>query len=74
MNYASAVFAGFAIISVVWYIVRGRNNFKGPPVQSDVKPEQDGQIVGGRIGRVVTETEKTLDGTTGGKVDLVGTK
>lgn len=32
MNYASVVFTGFATISVIWYFVRGRKEFKGPPV------------------------------------------
>ncbi|KAI9801889.1 MAG: hypothetical protein M1833_002203 [Piccolia ochrophora] len=32
MNYASVVFAGFASISVIWYFIRGRKDFKGPPV------------------------------------------
>ncbi|KAJ4404688.1 hypothetical protein N0V82_010450 [Gnomoniopsis sp. IMI 355080] len=32
MNYASAVFAGFATISMVWYFAWGRKNFSGPPV------------------------------------------
>lgn len=35
MNYASVVFAGFAMISVAWYFVRARKNFKGPPVVVD---------------------------------------
>ncbi|KAF3921038.1 hypothetical protein AA313_de0202023 [Arthrobotrys entomopaga] len=30
MNYASVVFMGFAVVSVVWYGVRGRGRFKGP--------------------------------------------
>jgi amino acid transporter len=32
MNYTSAVFAGFASISIAWYFIRGRKNFTGPPV------------------------------------------
>lgn len=32
MNYASAVFAGFATISLAWYFVWGRKNFSGPPI------------------------------------------
>ncbi|KAL2211578.1 polyamine transporter TPO5 [Sarocladium strictum] len=31
MNYASVVFAGFASISVAWYIAYGRKHFHGPP-------------------------------------------
>jgi amino acid transporter len=38
MNYASVVFAGFAMISVIWYFVRGRKDFTGPPVPVDVAP------------------------------------
>lgn len=30
MNYASVVFAGFAVISAAWYAIHGRKNFKGP--------------------------------------------
>ncbi|KAG6006741.1 hypothetical protein E4U21_006726 [Claviceps maximensis] len=32
MNYASVVFAGFAAIAVVWYIIYARHNFHGPPM------------------------------------------
>ncbi|EFY94691.1 amino acid permease family protein [Metarhizium robertsii] len=32
MNYASVVFAGFASISVAWYVAYGRKHFHGPPV------------------------------------------
>lgn len=32
MNYTSVVFVGFASISVVWYLIRGRKSFSGPPV------------------------------------------
>jgi amino acid permease (GABA permease) len=32
MNYASVVFAGFGIISAVWYFAYARKNFKGPPI------------------------------------------
>ncbi|KAM4062679.1 amino acid permease [Hirsutella rhossiliensis] len=32
MNYASAVFAGFAAIAFVWYFAYARKNFTGPPV------------------------------------------
>jgi amino acid transporter len=38
MNYASVVFAGFALISVAWYFIRGRKDFTGPPVPTDVAP------------------------------------
>ncbi|RDA88142.1 hypothetical protein CP532_6838 [Ophiocordyceps camponoti-leonardi (nom. inval.)] len=32
MNYASIVFAAFALIAVIWYFVYARRNFTGPPV------------------------------------------
>lgn len=32
MNYASAVFAGFAAVSVIWYLAYARKHFTGPPV------------------------------------------
>ncbi|GAB0132381.1 hypothetical protein EsDP_00000819 [Epichloe bromicola] len=32
MNYASVVFAGFAAVAVIWYIVFAHRNFHGPPV------------------------------------------
>jgi amino acid transporter len=55
MNYASVVFAGFAAISVIWYFVRGRKAFSGPPVEPDVTP--DDVDVGGTLGRVTADTE-----------------
>lgn len=44
-NYASVVFAGFATISVIWYGVRGRKAFSGPPVPADVEPEDVAVVV-----------------------------
>lgn len=35
MNYASAVFAGFAVISIAWYFIHARKAFKGPPVTAE---------------------------------------
>ncbi|PNY24674.1 Amino-acid permease BAT1 [Tolypocladium capitatum] len=35
MNYASAVFAGFAAIAFIWYFAYARKNFTGPPVIKD---------------------------------------
>jgi hypothetical protein len=29
---ASAVFVGFAAISVIWYIIYGKKHYKGPPI------------------------------------------
>ncbi|KAF2085829.1 amino acid permease-like protein [Saccharata proteae CBS 121410] len=46
MNYASVVFAGFAAISVGWYFIRGRKEFTGPPVPSDVDPSEVGVVAG----------------------------
>lgn len=46
MNYASVVFAGFATISVVWYFIRGRKEFSGPPVPNDVEPGEEGVVAG----------------------------
>ncbi|KAI6715537.1 GABA transporter [Diplocarpon mali] len=60
MNYASVVFSGFAMISVVWYIISGRKNFTGPPLPSDIEPERDGQVVGDALGRITTEAYDTL--------------
>ncbi|CAI6328546.1 unnamed protein product [Periconia digitata] len=57
MNYASVVFAGFATISVVWYFVRGRKNFTGPPVPQDVEPGQEVGVEG--VG--VTDVEGAED-------------
>ena len=45
MNYASVVFAGFAAISTLWYFVRGRKHFTGPPVPKDVDPMVKGQAI-----------------------------
>jgi amino acid transporter len=46
MNYASVVFAGFAAISVIWYSIRGRKDFNGPPVPADVAPGEEVEIAG----------------------------
>lgn len=35
MNYASVVFAGFAMIAFIWYFAYARKNFTGPPVPRD---------------------------------------
>lgn len=34
MNYASVVFAGFAFISIMWYLVYARKHFRGPPLST----------------------------------------
>lgn len=41
MNYTGVVFVGFATISVVYYVLRGRKSFQGPPV-TDVMEIIDG--------------------------------
>jgi amino acid transporter len=46
MNYASVVFAGFATISLVWYFIRGRKVFTGPPVPKDVAPGEEITVAG----------------------------
>ncbi|KAI1101130.1 amino acid transporter [Jackrogersella minutella] len=47
MNYASAVFAGFASISTAWYFIWGRKHFSGPPVlQSDMTEHGVGVVSG----------------------------
>ena len=57
MNYASVVFMGFASISVMYYVMKGRKVFTGPPVPADVDREDHGQVPGGDIGRTMTTTE-----------------
>ncbi|KAH0103948.1 putative GABA permease, partial [Aureobasidium melanogenum] len=48
MNYASVVFAGFAVISIVWYFIRGRKAFTGPPVPADVDVSSEVGVVKGQ--------------------------
>lgn len=43
MNYASVVWMGFAAISLIWYLVRGRHHFTGPPVVQDSDPTLEGK-------------------------------
>lgn len=69
MNYASVVFMGFALISLVWYIIRGRNNFTGPPVPADHYAGHDGQVVGEGIGRVTTAGGHVSNGSSEGKTE-----
>lgn len=57
MNYASVVFAGFAAISVVWYFIRGRKAFTGPPVPADVDISSDIGVVSGQA--VESDLEKS---------------
>ncbi|PQE24746.1 gaba permease protein [Rutstroemia sp. NJR-2017a WRK4] len=67
MNYASVVFVFFAAISVIWYIIRGRKEFSGPPVVSAEEAEHNGEVVGGAMGRVVTEDGEASYGSKGEK-------
>lgn len=48
MNYASAVFAAFATISIVWYFVWGRRNFSGPAILKTLMTQSDGGIIQGK--------------------------
>lgn len=66
INYASVVFMGFALISVIWYTIRGRKAFTGPPVSADVEPEHDGEVFGG-MGRTMTGREKASNGSASSK-------
>jgi hypothetical protein len=48
MNYASVVFAGFAAISIIWYIVYARKHFTGPPASAEevrAQPVMTGKAV-----------------------------
>ncbi|PYI08683.1 amino acid transporter [Aspergillus sclerotiicarbonarius CBS 121057] len=38
MNYASVVFAGFAVISLAWYVGYARKHFTGPPLADEDLP------------------------------------
>ncbi|TID20291.1 amino acid permease-like protein [Venturia nashicola] len=61
MNYASVVFAGFAGISVLFYIIRGRKVFTGPPVPKDLDPDEAG-VVGLDGERVTTRDDAAVNG------------
>jgi amino acid transporter len=65
MNYASVVFAGFAAISIVWYFIRGRKSFSGPPVPQDLDPREVG--VRGLEGAAVHDLERNGDHHSEGK-------
>lgn len=56
MNYASVVFAGFGTISVVWYFVRARKAFTGPPIiLEDEDARKSADIVVGRFSSHIEE-------------------
>ncbi|KAK4505003.1 hypothetical protein PRZ48_002966 [Zasmidium cellare] len=62
MNYASVVWMGFAAISLIWYVVRGRHHFTGPPVMQDADPTLEGKVhpdLDGELG-LETETKEPL--------------
>jgi amino acid transporter len=59
MNYASVVFAGFAVISLAWYFVRGRKDFTGPPVPQDVAPGEQITVAG--LAAVESRAERNGD-------------
>ncbi|KAF1353386.1 putative GABA permease [Delphinella strobiligena] len=46
MNYASVLLVGFAAISMLWYFIRGRNDFTGPPIADDVDRKDVGVVQG----------------------------
>lgn len=46
MNYASVLLVGFAAISMIWYFVRGRKDFRGPPVTQIADPKDVGVVQG----------------------------
>lgn len=70
MNYASVVFMGFAAISVIWYLIRGRKDFSGPPVPKDVDPDHVG--VQGIQGTAVQN--EAMENTVVGTKDMNGDK
>ncbi|TVY21443.1 Amino-acid permease [Lachnellula arida] len=74
MNYASVVFMGFASISLIWYIISGRKNFKGPPVPVDHYAGQDGQVAEEGIGRTITEDESSSNGSSEKKAPYSASK
>lgn len=57
MNYASAVFAGFASISIIWYIVYARKHFSGPPINTDEERE-DAAV---SVGKALDDAEGSLE-------------
>ncbi|KAF2031616.1 amino acid permease-like protein [Setomelanomma holmii] len=61
MNYASVVFAGFAVISIAWYFIRGRKTFTGPPVPKDVAPGEQVPVTG----LAVQESRQEADDSNG---------
>lgn len=63
MNYASVVFMGFGVISLVWYVISGRKNFTGPPVPITMDRHND---------ILALEAEQVLGGVSTGDEEEVG--
>ncbi|EGE03153.1 GABA permease [Trichophyton equinum CBS 127.97] len=61
MNYASVVFAGFATISVVWYFVRARKAFTGPPMSMDDARKDEAGVFSGKVGPHTEDGVAPLD-------------
>ncbi|KAI9923607.1 hypothetical protein ASPWEDRAFT_183347 [Aspergillus wentii DTO 134E9] len=66
MNYASVVFAGFAAISLVWYVIYARKSFTGPPLAGDDNPGESGVMTGKAV--IDAENASATEGTK--KADL----
>lgn len=49
MNYASVVFAGFALISIIWYFAYARKHFTGPPVSKEEAAAATGIMTGAEV-------------------------
>lgn len=47
----------FAAISIAWYFIRGRKDFKGPPVQADADPTINGAVLEGSERELAVDTE-----------------
>lgn len=62
MNYASVVFAGFALISVVWYFIYARKEFKGPPIVADGFVGEDTESPGVVAGKAAVDEEVDANG------------
>lgn len=62
MNYASVVFAGFAAISIVWYLVYARKHFTGPPISTEEARGVAAVVHGTVVNDVESSTsEKVVD-------------
>ncbi|OAL67336.1 GABA permease [Trichophyton rubrum] len=61
MNYASVVFAGFASISVVWYFVRARKAFTGPPMSMDDARKDEAGVFSGKMAPHMEDGAAPLD-------------